>query len=497
MPKTVLLRLAVVLVVSRAAIGQCELERLAAPNPETRSYGDSVALSTGFAVIGAPNDSTVHFEAGAVYVYRSTSSGWVGPDTLYASVPPPVAEEHFGDSVAIYEDTILVGAPGEGGGGAAFVFEYDGMLWNQAATLVASDSASGLAFGGAVALEGDRALIGAAGSVGGTSAGAAYVFERSGSVWTETAKLTPSDGEAFDFFGGSLSVSGDLALIGSLTADGGAAYVYDRAAAWAEVAKLGPSDPAPHKNFGVAVAILGQTAVIGARRDDERGKGAGAAYVFERAASMWTQAVKLLAGDGAALDGFGSSVAIEAERVVVGATADVPGSAYVFRKHPSGWTHEGKLVASDGAPFDNFGKSVAVAGDSILVGALNASGPFGNRGAAYFFQMPSFATAYCFGVGCPCGNDDPAYGCASSSLGLDGIPQGGWLAACGSASVASDDLVLTASQLPADQPGIFFMGGSAIELPFGDGKRCVGAGGIGIFRYLPPAFSGSPRGLVG
>jgi hypothetical protein len=212
--------------------------------------------------------------------------------------------------------------------------------------------------------------------------------------------------------------------------------------------------------------------------------------------STWTQTIKLFAPDGVARQRFGSAVAIEAEKIVVGAGGpDVFGSAYVFLEGPSGWAYEGKLTPSDLARFDQFGHSVAVAGDSILVGALEGTGPFGNHGAAYIFQMPSFAAAYCFGAGCPCGNDDPAYGCANSSLGLDGIPQGGLLAACGSASVATDDLVLTASQLPANQPGIFFMGGSAIELPFGDGKRCVGAGGIGIFRYLPPAFSG-PDGPI-
>jgi len=484
MSKTLLLRLAVALVACRAALGQCELQRLTAPSPETRSYGNSVALSMGFAVVGAPNDSTFDHEGGAAYVYLSTSPGWVELATLFGDDPARDQSDHFGDSVAIFEDTIFVGAPGEyfGGAccaGAAFVFEYDGALWSQTAKLTASDSATFLGFGSAVALEGDRALIGAPGGLaGGTRVGAAYVFERSGSVWTEMAKLTPSDGALFDAFGKSVSLSGDLALIGSGKDDGGAAYVYDHTAGWAEVQKLVPSDPDPDDSFGSDVAILGNTAVIGDRRDDTMGQSAGAAYVFERDGSTWTQAAKLLADDGAALDGFGSSVAIEAERVVVGATADVPGSAYVFRKHPSGWTYEGKLVASDGVPFDNFGKSVAVAGDSILVGALNASGPFGDRGAAYFFQVPSFATTYCFGVACPCVNDDPVYGCANSSFGLDGIPQGGLLAACGSASVASDDLVLTASQLPTGQSGIFFMGGSAIELPFGDGKRCVGAGGI-------------------
>ncbi len=121
MPRTTILRFAVLLVVSRAAVGQCEVQELTAPNPETDFYGYSVALSSEFAVVGAPNDSTVHGDAGAVYVYSATPSGWVGPVTLYASIPPVDAWEHFGHSVAISGHTILVGAPGEGGG------------WNRAA----------------------------------------------------------------------------------------------------------------------------------------------------------------------------------------------------------------------------------------------------------------------------------------------------------------------------------------------------------------------------
>jgi len=418
MQRTILLRLAVVLLVSGAAVCQCEIQKLTASSPETGSYGISVALSDEFAVVGDPDDDS---QFGSAYVYVSTSSGWVELTALESE--PLDFALYFGYSVAISKGTILVSAP-DGvfvGGGAVYVFEYDGVVWNRTAKLTASDSVDGLAFGSDVALDGDRALVGALGSAGGT--GAAYVFERSGSTWTERTKLTASDGEALDLFGISASLSGNLALVGSLTADGGAAYVYDRAAGWAEVAKLVPSDPEPDDSFGGDVAIHGNTAAIGDRGDDTRAKSAGAAYVFERDMSTWTQVAKLLGGDGAAVDHFGTSVAIQADKVVVGTDGDVPGSAYVFRKHLSGWTYEGKLVAGDGARSDGFGQSAAIAGDSILVGALYASGPFGNHGAAYIFQMPSFATAYCFGVACPCGNDDPVYGCANSSLGLDGIPQ--------------------------------------------------------------------------
>jgi hypothetical protein len=101
------------------------------------------------------------------------------------------------------------------------------------------------------------------------------------------------------------------------------------------------------------------------------------------------------------------------------------------------------------------------------------------------FQVPDFALPYCFGNSCPCDNDDSLAGCITSR------GAGALLIACGSGSVTTDDLVLTASGLPAGQNGILYMGAGQLSLPFGDGLRCVGAGGAGIFRYLPVLGSGA------
>ena len=493
MIRALILRLSTLVLASHCATAQCELQKLTASSAEAIDFGFSVSLSGEFAVVGSPLDTTLELYAGAAYVFRSTPSGWVELGQLLGDDIGSDEQERFGDSVAISGNTILIGAPRDNITGAAFVFEYDGQTWNQTAKLTPSGSGTDiLLFGTSVALDGDRAVIGAWGGNGG--AGAAYVFERSGSAWTETVELAASDGELGDYFGFSVSLSGGLALVGAYGHDdhAGAVYVFDQAMGWAEVVKIAAVDSMPFDRFGSSLAISGQTAVIGAWGEDTMGSGAGATYVFERDVSTWTQEAKLLAGDGDQDDAFGRSVDTDGETIVVGAYADFTGSAYVFHESAGGWTHKAKLTASDGVGGDLFGMSVALAGDVILTGATLASGPNGDLGAAYVHQVPSFVTPYCFGTPCPCGNDDPVRGgCANSVPGQDSNPQGALLAACGSASVADDDLVLTLSHLTPNKFGLFFMGAGQTQLPFGDGLRCVDTGGIGLFRYNPPQHSGS------
>ena len=494
MTKNQVLRVAVLLVTPHTSTAQCELQKVTATSPQTIDFGIAVALSDGFAVMGTPHESTFGFDAGAAYVFQSTPSGWVEIAQLFGEDAGSDENEEFGDSVAISGHTILISAPGDEGSGAVFVFDYDGVAWNQTAKL--SETSSGLLFGGAVAIEGDRAMIGVVGENNRT--GAAYIFERSGSVWSETARLAALGGVQDDEFGRSVALSGGFALVGApgRQADLGAAYVFDSAMGWAQVETLNPSNPKANKRFGFAVGLDGQTAVVGAWGDDTMGSSSGAAYVFEENASTWAEVIQLVPADGHAAQRFGRSIAIGTQTIVVGSPEDNPGSAYVFREGQNGWTHEAKLLASDSSVFDHFGSGVAVAGEVILVGAHSASGPHGDLGAAYLFQATPFATPYCFGVTCPCGNDDPVQGgCANSIPGHDSTPQGALLAACGSASTAEDDLVLTLSHLPPNKFGLFFMGGGQTQLPFGDGFRCVDTGGVGLFRYNPPQNSGS-EGLM-
>src|SRR6185503_19688910 len=192
-----------------------------------------------------------------------------------------------------------------------------------------SDAAAGDLFGDSVAVSGDTAVVGAIGDDdGGTSSGSAYVFVRSAGVWSQQQKLTASDALAGDEFGYSVAVSGDTAVVGARSDSdagtfSGSAYVFVRSAGvWSQQQKLTASDAAAGDFFGFSVAVSGDTAVVGAIFDDDAGSGSGSAYVFVRSAGVWSQQQKLTASDAAASDSFGASVAVSGDTAVVGASFD-------------------------------------------------------------------------------------------------------------------------------------------------------------------------------
>ena len=192
---------------------------------------------------------------------------------------------------------------------------------------MASDGAASDEFGVSVAISGDTLVVGAHGdNDNGTNSGSAYIFTRSGTLaWTQQAKLTASDGAADDEFGGSVAISGDTVVVGAVWnddngTDSGSAYIFTRSGtAWTEQAKLTASDGAADDNFGNSVAISGDTVVVGAWHDDDNGTDSGSAYIYTRSGTAWTEQAKLMASDGAADDEFGDSVAISGDTVVVGA----------------------------------------------------------------------------------------------------------------------------------------------------------------------------------
>jgi len=222
---------------------------------------------------------------------------------------------------------------------------------------------------------------------------------------TEVAKLLPADGAEVDQFGGSVAVSGDTAVIGASYDDdngveSGSAYVFTRdgAGVWTEVAKLLPADGAGLDWFGRSVAVSGDTAVIGALGDDDNGVISGSAYVFTRdGAGVWTEQAKLLAADGAEGDDFGVSVAVSGDTAVIGARRDDAlgsnsGSAYVFTRDGAGvWTEQAKLLAADGADGNFFGWSVALSGDTAVIGAYGDDDNGYYSGSAYVFQLEGVA----------------------------------------------------------------------------------------------------------
>lgn len=323
----------------------------------------------------------------------------------------------FAYSVAIAEDTVVVGAEGDDIGGnvnqgSAYVFVRPAGGWAsgvESAKLTASDGSEYEFLGHSVAIAGNTIVVGAAIESGGTQ-GAAYVFVKPAGGWvgslTESAKLTASDGEPSDSLGISVAIAGHTVLAGAYGDGPGSAYIFlEPPGGWAgsltESAKLTASDGAVGDAFGFSVAIARDTVVVGAVGDTIRHNSAqGSAYIFVQPTGGWagsvTENAHLTASDGASGDSLGESVAIAGDTVVASAGGDDigsntnQGSAYVFLQPAGGWadslTESAKLIASDGIDVSQYGRSVDIAGDTVVVGASNSDL---YSGSAYVFVEPA------------------------------------------------------------------------------------------------------------
>jgi hypothetical protein len=359
-------------------------------------FGHSVAISSNTAIVGASLDG-----AGSAYLYRETSGTWSQVARLIAN--DRASNDRFGTSAAISGSTAVVSAYLDdhvaANAGSAYVFRNNGgSAWNQIAKLVANDAAENGFFGWSVALSGNTIIAGAPGDDDTAPlSGAAYVFrESTPGTWGQVAKLTASDAAESDLFGWSVALSGNTAIIGALNGVG-AAYIFQENGfgTWSQVAKLTANDAAAGDFFGTSVDIESGMAVVGAIFGNA---GMGAAYVFEDFGSgMWSQVATLSANDAADIAGFGVSVALSDNKVLVGAEGDNddPGSAYVFSKNGLNiWQQMSKLTASDGANGDSFGGAVALSGNLALVGASLDDDAGNASGTAFLFQVPEPGTFF-------------------------------------------------------------------------------------------------------
>lgn len=441
---------------------------LKASNTDTYDNFAALAISGDTVVVGAykedssangvdgnQNDNSAN-DAGAVYVF--VRNGGVWSQQAYLKASNTGWYDYFGMSVAISGDTIVVGASGEDSdatgvngdqnndfnndSGAAYVFTRSGGVWSQQAYLKASNTSTGSYFGNSVSISGDTIVVGAYGESN-FSAGAAYVFVRSGGVWSQQAYLKASNAESYDYFGISVSISGDTIVVGADGEDSnasgvngnqsdnsalsaGAAYVFIRSGTtWSQQAYLKASNTETDDLFG-AVSISGDTIVVGAYGEDGNATGvdgnqsdnsassAGAAYVFTRSGATWSQQAYLKASNTETNDYFGSSVSISSDDIVVGApgedsnatgvngnqadnSSNASGAAYAFARSGEVWNQQAYLKASNTEAGDDFGWSAAISGDTVVVGALledsSATGVNGNQadnsvsdaGAVYVF----------------------------------------------------------------------------------------------------------------
>ena len=363
-------------------------------------FGYSVAVDKTTAVIGAYGDDDKGSLSGSAYVFVRTGQSWGQEQKLVAS--DGQANDYFGWSVAVSDDMAVVGALYEdqqgSNAGAAYVFNRTGTTWTEQKKLTAYDGSSSDYFGASVAAYGNTALVGAYydDDKGGNS-GSAYIFARNGTAWGLQRKLTASDGYTSDYFGWAVALHDDTALIGAHGDDdrggaSGSAYVYRRiGTSWAVQAKLTASDGQSNDYLGYAVSVSGDLALLGAYGEDQRGATAGAAYVFARSGTLWSQQQKITAQDGRSNDQFGQTVSVSGSDLLIGAPFDddkggSSGAAYLYKRTSGKWYHHQKWLASDGAASDVFGFSVSLSGDVPLTGAYGNDDLGNSSGSAYILD---------------------------------------------------------------------------------------------------------------
>lgn len=387
-------------------------------------FGNTVDVDGDVVIVGSVHDQVGSNDyQGSAYFFRQNTGGadnWGEERKIIAA--DGEAQDYFGIDVAISGETSIVGANYDdvGGGinqGSARIFVSGGGTWNQQALLgPAPETNCGTndAYGTAVAISGDTAVIGAPSDEVGisTNQGSAYILERNAGGpdnWGVVKLLTASDGEANDFYGTSVAISDDKVIVGAANdtigpnAIQGSAYIYERNNGgennWNEIKKLVVADGSQEDRFGTSVSISNNRVIVGAIYEDNGSTDQqGAAYIFEQSAggaNNWGQIKKLVAPDGAAQDWFGNAVAISGDTVIVGAYFDDlstlnEGSAYIFERNSGGnnaWGLAKKLTASDGANFDLFAYSVAISGNTVVVGAhVDDIGTNINQGSAYIFE---------------------------------------------------------------------------------------------------------------
>ena len=369
---------------------QCQPAKLTASDAaEGQHFGWSVSIDSDYAVVGG---------VGVAYVFHRSGTQWIEQARL----------DGIGPWVAIGAERIVIGNTDDDeaapSAGAAFVFRREGTNWIQEGKLVASDAAPQEAFGRSVAITGDVIVVGD--TADDDNRGSGYVFRWNGMQWVEEQKLIASDAQPNDYFGLSVSVSGDAILVGTAQSvfrgPDAQAYVFRlNGGVWIEEQRLVPSQLAPKEEFGGAVGINGNIALVGAPAlgTDEDPGGPGSAFVYQYDGLTWVEQAKLTVGDyDFPPDLFGVSVAITENVLVVGASqadqADVTGAgtAYLFQRVGPTWIERAKLTPSDPEPGDFFGSAVAVTAKYALVGAqldddACPSDPQCNSGSAYVFSL--------------------------------------------------------------------------------------------------------------
>ncbi len=368
--------------------------------------------------------------AGSAYIFKNIGGKWAQIQKIVS--PDREEQDWFGYSVSISNDYAIVGAYREdenisnldslANAGSVYIFKNNDSLWVFAQKIVASDRGKEDHFGISVSISDDYLIVGAeqesedaSGENTLNRSGSAYIFKNIGGRWSQVQKIVASDRGDIDLFGISVSISGYYVIVGArrededlsggnTITDAGSAYIFKNSGGiWSQVQKIVASDRGNDDRFGYSVSISGDYAIVGAffEDEDESGgntlAGSGSAYIFKNNDSSWSQVQKIVASDRGSNDWFGYSVSISGDYAIVGAqntyNLDLlvnAGSAYILKNIDGTWSELKKIIVPSRERGDQFGNSVAISGDNALVGAYHEDhDPFGghtinNSGSVYF-----------------------------------------------------------------------------------------------------------------
>lgn len=329
------------------------------------------------------------------------------------------AGDLFGSAVSVDDTTMIVGAPGAGGIGAAYVFVHDGTSWVEEAKLTPSDGAAGDDFGHAVSVHGDHVIVGAPGhDSAGADAGAAYIFVHSGGVWSEDAKLTATGAGAGDEFGVSVSMEHDHAAIGApreAAGLSGSAFVFsETGGVWSQAVELFAADATAGDEFGFSVKLGDETLLVGSPHSDGPVADTGAAYVFDEVGGVWSQTTKLAPAGLVGGDHFGIAVARSGLLLTIGASGDDTNGSNAGARYnmvPSGSTWVVGHKALGTAAGNQFGGALSSSGKFVVVGQANHDGLGSNAGDARLMSGPALIEIFVASDPAP----DDQLGCAIAS----------------------------------------------------------------------------------
>ncbi len=304
--------------------------------------------------------------------------------------------EQFGTAVAIYSNTIVIGAPGQANSnGEACIYQQEDQVWQLSTCLSAIPTfASNVQqFGDAVSISENYIIVGATQN-NSNSTGAAYIFSYQNNAWIQDAELLNPDSVTNGTFGETVSISGEYAAVGSQglgASRDGAVYIFKRDdTGWAFDTTISPDAGENNRRFGSSVALSGEYLIIG---NYEHGRyREGSATIYKRDDDIWSRQARLKGGTITRNGEFGFATAISENYAVVGAQMENDpdnnktkkrGAAYVYRREGTQWHHQTKLLASDGVKGDQFGSAVTVSGNHIIVGAKKKDS---SSGSSYIFE---------------------------------------------------------------------------------------------------------------